>query len=155
MQSINKWTYKSVKLSTYMSLSHSVHCSGTQNFSPKRKFWGRISRGHPGVIRADIPAQNFGQGPQNLGKTSIWARTSMTRRHGRPRPWDFQKLRSEKLWAEFAFPNRLLQESLKRIMHPGNQGPYSMASLRSACGQSSVQSDIGVEKNPDNQPLPP
>ena len=45
-----------------------------------------MSRGHPGVIRADIPAQNFGQGPQNPVKTSIWARTSMTRRRGRPRP---------------------------------------------------------------------
>ena len=47
--------------------------------SPKRKFLGRTSRGHPGVIRADVPAQNFGQGSQNPGKTSISARTSMTR----------------------------------------------------------------------------
>ena len=54
--------------------------------SPKRKFSGRISRGHPGVIRVDIPAQNFGQGPGNPGKTSIWARTAMTRRCGHPRP---------------------------------------------------------------------
>ena len=52
----------------------------------------------PRVIRTDIPAQNFGQGAQNPGKTSIWARTSMSRR-------DFQKLRSEKLWAEFSFPS--------------------------------------------------
>ena len=29
---------------------------------------GQISSGHPGVIRADIPAQNFGQGAQNPGK---------------------------------------------------------------------------------------
>ena len=57
-----------------------------RRISPKRKFWGRTSRGHPGVIRADIPAQNFGQGGENPGKTSIWARTSMTRRRGRPRP---------------------------------------------------------------------
>ena len=57
-----------------------------RKISPKRKFWGRMSRGHPGVIRADIPAQNFGQGARNPGKTSIWARTSMTRRRGRPRP---------------------------------------------------------------------
>ena len=57
-----------------------------QKISPKRKFSGRISRGHPGVIRADILAQNFGQVPQNPGKTSIWARTSITRRRGRPRP---------------------------------------------------------------------
>ena len=63
---------------------------------------GRTSRGHPRVIRADIPAQNFGQGGENLGKNKHRgadihdpkARTSMTLR-------DFQKLRSEKLWAEF------------------------------------------------------
>ena len=57
-----------------------------QKISPKRKFLGRTPRGHPGVIRADIPAQNFGQGSQNPGKTSIWARISMTRMRGRPRP---------------------------------------------------------------------
>ena len=60
---------------------------------------GRTSRRHPGVIRADIPAQNFGQGGQNPGKTSILARTSTTLR-------DFQKLRSNKLWAEFFVPYR-------------------------------------------------
>ena len=50
-------------------------------------FLGRTSRGHPGVIRTDIPAQNFGQGGQNSGKrTSILAQTSMTQRRGRPRP---------------------------------------------------------------------
>ena len=54
--------------------------------SPKRKFLERTSRGHPGVIRADVPGQNFGQGPRNPGKTCISARTSMTRRRGRPRP---------------------------------------------------------------------
>ena len=63
--------------------------------SPKRKFLGGTSRGHRGVIRADVPAQNFGQGGQNPGKTSISARTSMI-------------LRSEELWAEFSFPNRSL-----------------------------------------------
>ena len=76
-----------------------------RKISPKRKFSGRISRGHPGAIRADIPARNFGQGGQNPGKTSIFgadihdpkARTSTTLR-------GFQKLRSEKLWAEFSFP---------------------------------------------------
>ena len=50
-------------------------------------FLGRTSRGCPEVIRADIPAQNFGQGSRNSGKTSISARTSRTLR-------DFQKLRS-------------------------------------------------------------
>ena len=77
-----------------------------QNVSPKRKFWGRTSRGHPGVIRTDIPAKNFGQGGQNPGKNKHFsadvhdpkARTSTTLR-------DFQKLRSKKLWAEFSFQN--------------------------------------------------
>ena len=78
-----------------------------RNISPTRKFLGRISRGHPGVIRADIPAQNFGQGTQNHGKTNKHlgadihdpkARTSTILIR------DFQKLRSEKLWAEFSFP---------------------------------------------------
>ena len=88
--------------------------------SPKRKFLGRISRGHPGVIRADIPAQNFGQGAQILEETIIWARKSMTRRRGRPRlVRDSQKRRSEKLWAEFSFPvaldrNHFLSFSPKR-----------------------------------------
>ena len=67
---------------------------------------GRTSRGHPGVIRADIPAQNFGQGGQNPGTKNKHfgadihdskARTSTTLK-------DFQKLRSEKLWPEFSFP---------------------------------------------------
>ena len=65
---------------------------------------GRVSRGHPGVVRADIPAQNFGQGPKSWKNKHVGAdihapkaRTSTTLR-------DFQKLRSEKLWAEFPFP---------------------------------------------------
>ena len=59
-----------------------------RKISPKRKFWGRISRGHPGVMRADIPAQKLRSGPskywtknKHLG-TDI---TSMTQRRGRPR----------------------------------------------------------------------
>ena len=36
--------------------------SQARKIGPKREFLGWISRGHPGVIRADIPAQNFGQG---------------------------------------------------------------------------------------------
>ena len=60
------------------------HLSQERKISPKRKFLGRISRGHPGVLCADIPAQNF-------GKASIWARTSMARRRGRPRPQDIFK----------------------------------------------------------------
>ena len=43
-----------------------------EEIGPKRKFLGRTSRGHPGVIRADIPAQNFGQGGQKPGKAKIY-----------------------------------------------------------------------------------
>ena len=65
------------------------------------------SRGHPGVIRADIPAQNFGQGPRNPWPKHFGADINFTHfgadvhdpRRG------FQKLRSEKLWAEFSFPS--------------------------------------------------
>ena len=49
-----------------------------RKIGPKRTFSGRISRGRPGVIRADILAQNFGKSPQNPGKTSI--------RRGHPSP---------------------------------------------------------------------
>ena len=62
----------------------SVTLVKNEKISPKRKFSGRTSRGHPGVICADVPTQKFGQGSQNPGKTSILARTSMTRRRGRP-----------------------------------------------------------------------
>ena len=86
--------------------AHSPTTFQERKISPKRKFLGRTSRGHPGVIRADIPAQNFGQGGQNPGKNKHFGadihdpkgRTSTTLR-------DFQKLRSEKLWAGFSFPN--------------------------------------------------
>ena len=44
-----------------------------QKISPKRKFLGRTSHGHPWVIRADIPVQNFGQGGQILEKTHFGA----------------------------------------------------------------------------------
>ena len=82
-----------------------------RKISPKRKFLGRTSCGHPGVIRADIPGKNFGQGGQNPGKNKHFgadihdpkARTSTTLR-------DFQKLRSEKLWAEFSFPTNARQK---------------------------------------------
>ena len=71
--------------------------------SPKRKFLGRISRGHPGVIRADIPAQNFGPGPSKSWKKNKHfgadvhdpkARTSTT-------PRVFQKLRSNNFGLNF------------------------------------------------------
>ena len=50
--------------------SFGVEIATERKISPKRKFSGRISRGHPGVIRADIPAgavkilekQAFGRG---------------------------------------------------------------------------------------------
>ena len=79
-----------------------------RKISPKRKFWGRTSRGHPGVIHADIPAQNFGQGGQNPGKK----KQAFWRGHPWPEGADVhdpkgfpKKLRSEKLRAEFSFTN--------------------------------------------------
>ena len=67
-------------------------CAQVKNkkISPKRKFLGRISRGHSGVICADIPAQNFGQGveKQAIGRGYPW---TMTRRRGRPQPWGISK----------------------------------------------------------------
>ena len=72
-------------------LAQGGHKNQERKISPKRKFSGRTSRGHPGVIRADIPGQNFGQGPRNTGKTNISARTSVTRRRGRPRPQGVSK----------------------------------------------------------------
>ena len=50
-----------------------------RKISPKRKCSGRTSCGHPGVIRMDIPAQNFGQGGRNPGKKQAF-------RHGHPWP---------------------------------------------------------------------
>ena len=50
---------------------------------------GNFRDGHPGVIRADIPAQNFGQGGRIPGKTSISAQKSMTR-NGCPENADIQ-----------------------------------------------------------------
>ena len=94
----------------------SEHSFQGRKISPKRKFLGRIFRRHPGVIRTDIPAQNFGQGAQNPGTKNkhsmgadihdLDARTSTTLR-------DFQKLRSEKLWAEFSFPNNWGKDPLR------------------------------------------
>ena len=49
-----------------------------RKISPKRKFFGTDILQTSGVIRVDIPAQIFGQGGQNPGKTSISARASMT-----------------------------------------------------------------------------
>ena len=58
-----------------------------------------------GVIRADIPAQNFGQGAQNPGKSNhLGADTHDPKVRTSTILRDFQKLRSEKLWTEFSFP---------------------------------------------------
>ena len=79
------------------SSSHIGHRIGDKNWT--RTFFSNFS-GTPGYAGQDP------EGGQKPGKTSIWARTSMTRRRGRPRPLrDFHKLRSEKLWAEFSFPS--------------------------------------------------
>ena len=83
------------------------HSSRTKS-QPKEEVFGTDIPRTSGVIRADIPTQNFGQGGQNPGKQAFGAdihdpkaRTSTTLR-------EFQKLRPEKLWAEFSFPNSAL-----------------------------------------------
>ena len=43
-----------------------------------------LLRTYPRVIRADVLGQKLRAGPRDLGKTSIWVRTSMTRTRGRP-----------------------------------------------------------------------
>ena len=67
--------------------------------------------GYPADIRGSFARisrpKNFGQGHRNPGKTSMWARTSMARRRGRPRPqgrvekmrptWPFWKHRAPKM----------------------------------------------------------
>ena len=84
-----------------------AHMSRTKKVSPKRKFSGRISRGHSGVIRAGFPGQNFGQDPRNPETACISVQTSMTQGadvHDRKR-FPNLKLRSGKLWAESSFVN--------------------------------------------------
>ena len=67
-------------------------------------FSGWISRGHPGVIRADIPDQQFPAGPRNLGKPSNWA---------------------EKPGADFSFPN--LAESWEGIATASSENTQPLA----------------------------
>ena len=83
----------------------------TTTNQPKRKFLGRTSRGH------------HSRGYAGPGQSKLWkkkhfgadihdpkARTSTTLR-------DFQKLRSERLWAEFSFPSVLATENRQK-WHP-------------------------------------
>ena len=51
--------------------------SGTtqeRKISPKKKFLGRVSRGHPGVICADVWGQNFRQALETLEKQAYECR---------------------------------------------------------------------------------
>ena len=53
--------------------------------SPKSKFWGRISHGHPRGYPSGRPGAKTSVRPlKSWKKTSILVRTSMTRRRGRP-----------------------------------------------------------------------
>ena len=60
-----------------------------RKISPKRNFWAGHLWGHP--------AKNFGQALQILEKQAFW--------HGRPAQTSMKKLWSEKLLADFLFPN--------------------------------------------------
>ena len=59
-----------------------------RKISPKRKFWARHTCGHP--------ARNFGQALQSLDKQAFL--------HGHAARTSTKKLRSEKLRADFHFP---------------------------------------------------
>ena len=61
-----------------------------QKISPKRKFWAGCPQGYP--------AKNFGQALEILEKQAFW--------HGHPGRTSMKKLRSEKLRADFSFPNK-------------------------------------------------
>ena len=90
--------------------------SGTKN-QPKEKVFGtdipRTSGGHS----RGYPDRKLRSGRPKSWKNKHWgadihdpkARTSTTLR-------DFQKLRSEKLWAEFSFPNTTCREECKALM---------------------------------------
>ena len=90
------------------SWPHDAHrCNGSSSRTknhPKEEVLGRTSRAHPGVISRGYPGLKLRSGRSNW-KTSISARTSMTRKRGRPRPQGTSKnFGHKKLWAEFSFP---------------------------------------------------
>ena len=59
-----------------------LHCiTQERKSSPKRKFSGRTSGGHP----RRYPGPKLRSGPSKLWRNKHFARTSMTRRRGRPR----------------------------------------------------------------------
>ena len=108
-----------------------------RKISPKRKFLGQISRGHPGVIRADIPAQNFGSGPSKSWKKNKHlgadihdpkARTSTT-------PRDLQKLRSENFGLNF---RSLLLVQRDGPKHMKDGVCWAQASSQKVCQRSDV-----------------
>ena len=45
---------------------------------PKEEISEQISSEHPGVLRADVQAQQFRSGPRSCGRTSTLVRTYMT-----------------------------------------------------------------------------
>ena len=101
-----KVPFLSGRLAIFLATKIASDCdSQERKISPKRKFLGRISRGHPGVHSRGYPGPKLRSGHSKSWKNKHLgadihdpkARTSTT-------PRDFQKLRSEKLWAEFSFP---------------------------------------------------
>ena len=70
-----------------------------RKISPKRKFWGGYPCGHL--------AEKFGQALQILEKEAFW--------HGHPARTSMKKLRSEKLRADFSFPNKGVREEPTKV----------------------------------------
>ena len=106
-----------------------VSLNQERKISPKRKFLGRISRGHPGVIRADIPAQNFGQAAQNPGKTSIWG--------GRPQPLGISK--------NFGQKNFGLNFRSLLLLRP-KKAPKTIVEAGSQCNKRGAEKPINIDK---------
>ena len=84
--------------------------SGTKS-QPKEEVFGTDIPRTSGARSRGCPGPKLRSGGQNPGKRSIAARTSMTRRRGRPRHQGISQ--SEKLWAEFSFPKKVRKRAKK------------------------------------------
>ena len=88
--------------------NHALRNSRTKR-QPKEEVLGRTSRGHPGIIRADILAQNRNNKYFGADIHDPKARTSTTLK-------DSQRLRSEFLWAKIFVPQTLQNHALRMTL---------------------------------------
>ena len=90
-----------------------------RKFSPKRKFLAGCPCGHP--------AKNFGQALEILEKQAIW--------NGHPARTSIEKLRSEKLRADFLFPKK------------GRPGPVGPECQTEKCRKSRKSHEKGPKRD--------